>query len=124
MRALGPGSPRCGVRDDRLAFVAAPHPNPLPACGERESGGVIHQVYGMCAAVMVLPWLVKNWIVVGNPLSPFANKLFPNPGVTISLEQEYIEQMRHYENPKRYWDIPVDLTLHGAMLSVMYGLLS
>ena len=35
--------------------------------------------------------------------------------------KEYVEQMQHYGNPKSYWDIPGDLTLHGAMLSGMYG---
>lgn len=78
-------------------------------------------VFAVCVMVMVAPWLAKNWIIAGNPLSPFANRMFPNPSVTISFEQEYIEQMRHYGNPKSYWDIPGDLTLHGAMLSGMYG---
>lgn len=78
-------------------------------------------IFSACVAIMVLPWLAKNWITIGNPLSPFANRFFPNSGVTIAFEQEYIEQMRHYGDPKSYWEIPGDLTLHGGMLSGMYG---
>ena len=42
-----------------------------------------------CAALMVVPWMGKNWVVVGNPFSPFMNRVFPNPYVTIAFEQEY-----------------------------------
>ena len=78
-------------------------------------------VFSACVALMAVPWAAKNWIVVGNPLSPFFNKWFPNPGVTIAFEQEYIERMRHYGDPKSYWDVPLDLTVHGAMLAGMLG---
>jgi len=46
---------------------------------------------------MVIPWLAKNWITVRNPLSPFANRLFPNPYITPQFEQEYSGMMRHRE---------------------------
>lgn len=75
----------------------------------------------ICVAIMAVPWLVKNWIIVGNPMSPFLNKYFPNPNIRISFEQEYVERMRHYGDPKSYWDVPLDLTIHGAMLSGMLG---
>jgi hypothetical protein len=78
-------------------------------------------VFSACVALMAVPWAAKNWIIVGNPLSPFFNKWFPNPGVTIGFEQEYIERMRHYGDPKSYWDVPLDLTVHGAMLAGMLG---
>jgi len=78
-------------------------------------------IFSACVALMAVPWAAKNWIIIGNPLSPFFNKWFPNPGVTISFEQEYIERMRHYGDPKSYWDVPLDLTVHGAMLAGMLG---
>ena len=31
------------------------------------------------ALIIAAPWLVKNWIQVGNPVLPFASQLFPNP---------------------------------------------
>ncbi|MBI3682687.1 MAG: glycosyltransferase family 39 protein [Acidobacteria bacterium] len=75
----------------------------------------------ICAATMMLPWMAKNWIIVGNPLSPFMNRVFPNPNVRISFEREYIERMRHYGDPKSYWEVPLDLTVHGEKLAGMLG---
>jgi len=54
-------------------------------------------MYAACALIMVIPWLAKNWIIVRNPLSPFANRLFPNPYITPQFEQEYSGMMRHRE---------------------------
>jgi len=33
----------------------------------------------VCAAALVAPWMVKNWMWVANPFSPFLNGLFPKP---------------------------------------------
>jgi len=38
------------------------------------------------ASLLVLPWLIKDWIWLGNPVSPFFNRLFPNPWVHVSWE--------------------------------------
>jgi hypothetical protein len=43
----------------------------------------------LAASAMILPWLVKNWLWIGNPLAPFFNHLFPNPYVHFSLEESY-----------------------------------
>lgn len=72
------------------------------------------------AVLMMAPWLVKNWIVVGNPFSPFANRWFPNPNVRISFEKEYIRQMRDYQIKDRS-KVPIDVTVYGGMLSGMVG---
>ncbi len=78
-------------------------------------------VFAACAAVMILPWMLKNWIIVDNPLSPFFNKWFPNEYVHISFEEEYVQRMRNYGEPKTLGEIPLDLTLHGAMFAGMLG---
>ncbi|MFN7932869.1 MAG: hypothetical protein U0R19_06050 [Bryobacteraceae bacterium] len=78
-------------------------------------------VFGACAAVMMLPWMAKNWIIVDNPLSPFFNKYFPNEYIHISFEQEYVERMKNYGEPKSLSEIPLDLTLHGAKFAGMLG---
>jgi hypothetical protein len=36
-------------------------------------------VFGLLAAVPVLPWLAKNWLLMHNPVYPLLNSLFPNP---------------------------------------------
>lgn len=74
-----------------------------------------------CALPMMVPWMAKNWIVVDNPFSPFANRYFPNPHVRISFEQEYIQQMRNYGEPEGPLDIALELTLRGGKLGGMLG---
>jgi hypothetical protein len=51
-----------------------------------------------CALMMMLPWMLKNWITVENPFSPFLNSLFPNPFVTIYFEKNYVDLMRNYQH--------------------------
>lgn len=78
-------------------------------------------VFSGCVLLMAVPWAAKNWITVGNPLSPFFNRYFPNPNVFISFEMEYLEMMRHYGDVTDYSVIPLDLTVRGARLSGMLG---
>jgi hypothetical protein len=73
------------------------------------------------AAAMVLPWMLKDWIWVGNPLAPFFNSLFPNPYIHISFEQEYRYFMAHWGDLKSYWEIPVEVTLDGSRLQGILG---
>src|SRR5581483_3946635 len=40
----------------------------------------------LCAAIMITPWIAKNWIAVGNPFSPFLNRWFPNPYTNVAFE--------------------------------------
>lgn len=77
--------------------------------------------FAFAAGIMVLPWMTKNWIIVDNPLSPFFNRFFPNPYVRISFEQEYLERMRNYGEPKTLAEIPLDLTLKGEKFAGMLG---
>ncbi|MBL8228427.1 MAG: glycosyltransferase family 39 protein [Bryobacterales bacterium] len=74
-----------------------------------------------CVLLMVVPWAAKNWIIVGNPLSPFANRLFPNPNVTIAFETEYVAMMRNWGQLKSKTEIPLELTVKGGQLGGMFG---
>jgi hypothetical protein len=67
-----------------------------------------------CAALLVIPWMAKDWIWVGNPLSPFFNHWFPNQYVTISFEKEYRSYLTHYDlfSP---WQIPLQATTYGKL---------
>lgn len=49
------------------------------------------------AAVIALPWLVKNWMWLGNPVSPFLNRLFPNPYIHIAFEDFTRTWFRRYD---------------------------
>ncbi|MFB3776964.1 MAG: ArnT family glycosyltransferase [Bryobacteraceae bacterium] len=71
-----------------------------------------------CALLVMLPWLVKNWLWLGNPFSPFANALFPNPHVSPGFEQDYTAWLRHYDL-KPLWAWPTAVTLHGQLTGVL-----
>jgi hypothetical protein len=48
------------------------------------------------ACLIAVPWLLKNWIVAGNPVSPFLNSFFPNPHVHVSFETFYRNYFKSY----------------------------
>ena len=67
----------------------------------------------ICAAALIAPWMIKNAITVGNPVSPFLNRVFPNPYVSIDFEDGYSKAMRHFNNAELDWHLPIDLTVTG-----------
>jgi hypothetical protein len=74
------------------------------------------------AFVMVAPWILRNWLWVGNPFAPFFNSWFPNPYYHTGMERIYAENLRHYTGIKHYWEIPLQLTLRGGFVDGMFGL--
>ena len=72
------------------------------------------------AAFFIAPWMVKNWVWVGNPLSPFANHLFPNPYVHASFEDYFRQAERSYDLAS-YFQIPWQLTVDGGRLVGFFG---
>ena len=78
-------------------------------------------VVALCALVMIVPWVAKNWIWLGNPFSPFFNSLFPNPYVHISFEKEYVRHMQNYPGLGSHWEIPLEVTVRGTVLCGLLG---
>ena len=72
------------------------------------------------SALFIAPWMIKNFLWVGNPVSPFANSLFPNPYVHLSFETDYRRDMRSY-GLSSYREIPWELTVRGAKLQGLFG---
>ncbi|MBM3726481.1 MAG: discoidin domain-containing protein [Acidobacteria bacterium] len=72
------------------------------------------------ASVSILPWVVRNAVVVGNPFAPLFNRWFPNPHVTIAFEREGSAFLRHYDLPS-FWSLPLELTLRGDHLGGVLG---
>ncbi len=68
-----------------------------------------------CALAMMLPWLVKNIVLTGNPFAPLLNAWFPNPYVTAGFEHDYTWYMRHYEEVRSYSQLPWMLTVTGSV---------
>lgn len=79
-------------------------------------------VLAAVALAVVLPWLLKNSLLVGNPFSPFLNRYFPNPYVRISFEEEYRASHRDYYGAIKSWrEIPLEVTARGATLNGLLG---
>jgi hypothetical protein len=78
-------------------------------------------IVAVCALLMMAPWMLKNWIWVGNPVSPFFNRLFPNPYVHISLEEAYFQRLRNYDGLTSYWAVPIEATVRGGVLHGFLG---
>lgn len=75
----------------------------------------------LCAAIPVIPWIARNWIWLNNPFSPFFNRWFPNPYIHVSFEQEYAHHMRNYIGLRSHWEIPLEVTVRGAVLCGLLG---
>jgi hypothetical protein len=76
------------------------------------------------AALFVLPWTLKNAILVENPVAPFFNRFFPNPYVTISFEdtyKNYLKDYSHSDEPVPLHEYALELTVRGAKLQGMLG---
>ncbi len=85
----------------------------------RRGGGLRHAgIVAACAAVLILPWMIKNWLWVQNPVSPFFNNIFPNPYVTTSFEKEFRGYLAIYDLPTR-WMIPWAVTTSGRLAGVL-----
>ena len=75
----------------------------------------------VCAALQIAPWMIKNTIVVANPVSPFFNRIFPNPYIHISFEKDYAYHQRHYDELKSASQIPLEVTVRGGALGGLLG---
>ena len=70
------------------------------------------------ATAIILPWTIKNWIWVANPLAPFFNGVFQNPYLTVSFEKEYVRHMAWYSLTSR-WQIPMQVTVRGSLSGLL-----
>ena len=90
----------------------------------RRRGGAVGPTLLAAAAgalLVALPWMVKNWLWVHNPFSPFANALFPNPFVHALFEQDYTRQLRDpaYYGLRSATEIPWALTVKGSLTGIL-----
>jgi hypothetical protein len=53
-------------------------------------------ICGTAAAVILCPWMIRNYVQTGNPLAPFLNTWFPNPYFYAITEQTLTESLRNY----------------------------
>jgi hypothetical protein len=99
-----------------IAFVAwkSRSAGPWPAMSLLRHVAIV----SAAASVMILPWMIKNWLWVQNPFSPFFNHIFPNPYVTTSFENDFRQYLATYDLPTR-WMIPWAATTSGRLAGVL-----
>jgi hypothetical protein len=73
------------------------------------------------AAVTAVPWLLRNWIWLGNPAAPFLNAWFPNPYWTAAAEHQYLAGLRQYPVFQSYWNFSLQVTVLGGLVPGMIG---
>lgn len=78
-------------------------------------------IAGACAALAFAPWLLRNALFFGNPLFPFANRLFPNPYMQPAAEMAYRRDMHIYTGIHSLWQLPMEYTVHGFLLQGFIG---
>jgi hypothetical protein len=73
------------------------------------------------AAIVALPWVLRNWFWLGNPAAPFLNSWFPNPYYSPELEKGYLADLASYPHFQHFWDLPLEFILFGRVLPGFTG---
>ncbi len=92
----------------------------LAAAMRRDSLWKQAAIGALCAFAVMAPWLVKNQVSVGNPVSPFLNGVFPNAYVHGNFERELSRSYRHM-NGVTLPEIPLELAVRGQRLDGLIG---
>jgi hypothetical protein len=106
------------------AFLAVPYALAIVAWTSFRRGVSILKpllLVSVCASLMIAPWTIKNAVWLQNPMSPFLNRVFPNPYIHVSFEKEYAYNMRHYEGLKSDSEIPLEVAVRGSVLCGLLG---
>jgi hypothetical protein len=73
-----------------------------------------------CAAMMIVPWVAKDWIYVENPVAPFFDKIFRNPYRRVVTEQEYNDYLSNM-GVENKWTLPLEVTMRGEKTGGLIG---
>jgi hypothetical protein len=73
-----------------------------------------------CAALMILPWMVKNWLYLHDPIAPLGTAIFRNANLHVSAIKEWEEYLRNYDLPSK-WKLPIALTVRGTLVQGILG---
>jgi hypothetical protein len=75
------------------------------------------------SVLMFTPWMIKDWIILKNPVAPFANTVFRNPYFHPIFEKEYTALLRgpgYSVEDKR--TLPLEVTVRGAKTQGVIGM--
>jgi hypothetical protein len=74
----------------------------------------------LCAAAMMLPWMVKDWIYLRDPVAPLGATIFRNANVHVLMIQEWEQYLRNYDVTDK-WKLPMALTVRGTWVQGILG---
>src|ERR1051326_3800577 len=74
----------------------------------------------LCAGGGMSAWMIKNAVFVGNPFSPFANRVFRNPYMYVSTEESYRNNMGSLGDMP-VSRLPYEITVRGARTQGFVG---
>ncbi len=77
-------------------------------------------IVALCAIAMMLPWMVKDWIYLHDPIAPFGASIFPNPFMHAGTIAEWAAELRRYEVPDK-WTLPLEVTIRGGHTQGIIG---
>ena len=72
------------------------------------------------AAIMIAPWMIKDWVYLHNPVAPFANEIFPNPAVHTLAIDDWAKFLRRYD-VANLWTLPIEDTVRGGRTQGIVG---
>ncbi len=80
-------------------------------------------VYFFVVTALFLPWLVKNWVMAGNPLFPFFNYLFPaaERGWNSAYASGYFQAVTEYRVGSAYFSELMHLPIMLLTNSLRFG---
>ena len=93
----------------------------LPFAAGSDARAAIAWRYALGACRNSGPWLLRNWIWIGNPVAPFLNSWFPNRYWTGGAEHQYLAGLSQYPPFKSYYDFFLQLTVLGGLVPGMIG---
>lgn len=74
------------------------------------------------SSLMIAPWMLKNWIILRNPVAPFGNTIFRNPYFHPIFETEYTHALQDYGVADKR-TLPLEVTIRGDKTQGLLGLI-
>jgi hypothetical protein len=76
--------------------------------------------FSATALLTFAPWAIRNWITIGNPLSPFFTTWFPNPHVFPDFTRQLTHLMYNQFFPG-WLMLPIEYTIRGCHTQGLLG---